>query len=98
MPPERLELSTSTLKRRALYQLSYEGVKKLTRDSVSDPRVWSGDGAVGAANLALGDLILQNPQAAAPARQRRDLSALRPDVIELEHEKVRLLAVDAASP
>ena len=51
--------------------------------------------AVRAADVALGDLGVDGRDAAAVPRQARDGVALDTDVIELEHERIALAAVDA---
>jgi hypothetical protein len=51
--------------------------------------------AVRAPHLALTDLGVDRRDAAAVPRELRDRGALRPDVIELEHDGIALSAIDA---
>jgi hypothetical protein len=69
---------------------AYGACAVITRALCRDPPV-----AVRTANLAMGDFGVDRRDAAAVPGQARDFGSLRADVIEVEDDRISLLAVDA---
>src|SRR3954454_6226031 len=107
MPPVGLEPTHTRLKGGRSDQLSYGGHSTLVACGVrfdrfrrAGPSAALRGGtpavAVAAAHLAAGDLGVDSREARLAPRQGGDAGALLTDVVELEHEEIALVTVDAA--